>query len=1403
MMDTTRRFSRSISRAARIAAVLGLCAFGISVHAAAPACPPITVSPSATHLPAAALQIPYSQTFSAGGSGSTPFAYDVTSGLPASIGLTLDPSTGTLSGTPTQGGEFITTITATDSAGCSGGRTYVLDVAPAVLSTVPANGATSVGINSTVTINFTEAVNVTGTAFSLQCPNGTPVAFTLSPAAPGGATSFVLTPSASLPANTTCSAKVTAMQVTSVANALAMPSDYTFTFATGTQPAVTSTTPAGNATNVSTTATISLTFNESVNASSSAFTLECPSGTPQAFSASASPATTFTLTPGSPLPAGAVCTVTAVAAQITDAATSSIHPAADYTFTFTVDAAPTVTSTTPANGASNVALTSTITFTFDKAVNIASASAFALECPAGTPVGFTVSPAAPGNATTFTLTPSGALPSGTTCVATAVASQISDQLGTHMSANSSTSFTTDSPPTVTTTTPANGATTVSGSTTIGITFSKSVNITASAFALQCPIGTPEAFSTSPAAPGNTTTFTLTPGATLPAGTTCTVTVVATQVTDAVGTAMSSNFVFTFTTDAAPTVTSTVPASNGTIVDTAPISFTFSKAVNVSASAFTLQCPNGSAVPFTLSPAPPGGTTTFTLTPTSNMPPNTTCVATAVASQISDLVGTHLAANYPFSFVTVPPPPVATNDTYPEAVTGNVSVNSALIAYSVTSNDSSQTAFTITAYDSTSANGGTVSMTTSGANMGQFTYNPPAGFKGSDSFTYTITNTGGSSTATVGITVSGMIWFIDGAASVGDGRLSSPFNSLASFQSINDGAGRHPAANASIFIYDNASSYTGPLMLLNGQLLIGQDATSSLTAISGLVPGVSSAALPATGGTPGGVKIVSASTDVTLASGNTVWGLTLGNASGVALSGGSVGSLKLRDLSVLNGTGSAIQLASGALDAILTTVSSSGGTNGISLTTTTGSFDIEGGGASDPANTTRGRTTAKNGGGTLALGSGGTIQNATGSGILLNSASNVTLRNVVVQNNGGAGVGTGADGITATSVAGLVIDNARITGQTGNSGLHATNSSAIAVQHSEIFSNATNPLVDGGQIWNVRLDAATGTASISNSLLYGSHENVLGIVSTGTTTLAVTASNDDIHDATSNTCFYSEARDSASLSVTLTGSSVHVCPNLGYIYNGNDSSGGGTISVTGNTFDGDGGNNSGGADIAIAHQGLGKTLTYDISGNTTRQSFVSGSGTSISVDLGGASNAATLLTGQVANNTVGTVGVTDSGSQLGSGVALQSNGPGTLTSVISSNVVNQATEGFAIIGSGTTDKINVSVHGNTFHGDPTGPNNYAGLELTSGGASGSDTLCAFVSGNTVFDATAVGAGGIIADTLAPGASIQLQGYSGASNDVSAITTFLNSATVATSETPAPLVLISGGTISARTTCAVLP
>jgi endonuclease G len=194
-----------------------------------------------------------------------------------------------------------------------------------------------------------------------------------------------------------------------------------------TAPSVSSTSPAANAINVSVNATIVINFSESVTASAGAFTLECPTGAPLTFTQTASPATSFTLTPSAPLPAGTTCTVKVTANQITD--TDSTDPpdamAADFNVSFSTaspaDAAPFVISTTPANLSVNVPVTSPIVINFSESVT-ATPAAFAIVC-GGVPQPFMQSGAP---STSYTLTPSSALPFSTSCTVTVTGNQIFD-----------------------------------------------------------------------------------------------------------------------------------------------------------------------------------------------------------------------------------------------------------------------------------------------------------------------------------------------------------------------------------------------------------------------------------------------------------------------------------------------------------------------------------------------------------------------------------------------------------------------------------------------------------------------------------------------------------------------------------------------------------------------------------------------------------------------------------------------------------------------------------------------------------------------------------------------------------------------------------------------------------------
>jgi predicted extracellular nuclease len=87
----------------------------------------------------------------------------------------------------------------------------VADVAPSVLTTTPANGASNVAVSSNITVNFSEAVDVAAGAITVECPASTVVA---SNAAADNVSSIVIDPVSDLPFSTTCVINVAASGVT-------------------------------------------------------------------------------------------------------------------------------------------------------------------------------------------------------------------------------------------------------------------------------------------------------------------------------------------------------------------------------------------------------------------------------------------------------------------------------------------------------------------------------------------------------------------------------------------------------------------------------------------------------------------------------------------------------------------------------------------------------------------------------------------------------------------------------------------------------------------------------------------------------------------------------------------------------------------------------------------------------------------------------------------------------------------------------------------------------------------------------------------------------------------------------------------------------------------------------------
>jgi uncharacterized repeat protein (TIGR01451 family) len=403
--------------------------------------------------------------------------------------------------------------------------------------------------------------------------------------------------------------------------------------------------------------------------------------------------------------------------------------------------------------------------------------------------------------------------------------------------------------------------------------------------------------------------------------------------------------------------------------------------------------------------------------------------------------------------------------------------------------------------------------------GSFTFNPAPGFQGNTSFTYTITDTDGNTrTAQVSVGVSGMIWFVNASASCPcDGRLTSPFNALTGANSF--GALVSDAAGDNIFVY--SGNYAGGLVLLDNQKLIGQGAGASLSSITGIVPPAGSLALPSTGGAR--PVVTSSANNLTLGSNNLVRGLNLNNNGATALNGNNFGNLLIDEMSVANSNGVAINLTNGTPDATFTSVSASGGAQGILVSDTAGSFTVEGTGTTD--------------------GSGGTIQNVTGRGASFVNASNVTLKNINFSNTGTTDGGlatcstdavgnTGCNGaIHLQGTNGVVLDNVETNGgQYGINGNNVTNFSLL----NSLIQNHGN----GANEHGVRFIGLYGTSAITGTTVTGSAVDNVRIVNSSAPALSLSVQASTFQNTSAllgNTGLNLIGTGAASISVNVQGS----------------------------------------------------------------------------------------------------------------------------------------------------------------------------------------------------------------------------------------------------------------------------
>lgn len=221
----------------------------------------------------------------------------------------------------------------------------------------------------------------------------------------------------------------------------------------------------------------------------------------------------------------------------------------------------------------------------------------------------------------------------------------------------------DNSPVVLSTTPTSSALDVEINADIEVNFSEPVNLETGWFSLDCSKSGQHTATVS----GGLQFYTLQPVEDFINNETCTLTIVAEQVTDQDGNdppdSMESNYTTSFTTlplsDMAPHISSTNPSADETSVDLdSSIVVHFSEPVETASGWFDLECSISGSHPAEIS----GGPTIFTLTPANPFVYEETCKLSITALKINDLDGNEspdfMSENYSTTFSTLPTPDTA-------------------------------------------------------------------------------------------------------------------------------------------------------------------------------------------------------------------------------------------------------------------------------------------------------------------------------------------------------------------------------------------------------------------------------------------------------------------------------------------------------------------------------------------------------------------------------------------------------------------------------------------------------------------------------------------------------------------------------------------------------------------------
>ncbi|MBI3174925.1 MAG: Ig-like domain repeat protein [Chloroflexi bacterium] len=247
-------------------------------------------------------------------------------------------------------------------------------------------------------------------------------------------------------------------------------------------------------------------------------------------------------------------------------------------------------------------------------------------------------------------------------------------------------------------------------------------------------------------------------------------------------------------------------------------------------------------------------------------------------------------------------------------------------------------FTLTAH--TNPSNGTLSVFDSAS--GTFSYLPNPGFTGTDTFTYTLTDSGGlSDTATVTINVTTQrIWYVKNDATAGgQGRSTDPFDTLVEAQTAS-------AANDTIYVFAGNGTTSGQnagITLKAGQRLLGEGV--ALTIPVSVNGGANPTTLRAAGTAPLIDNTAGNGVSVTDISNVEIRGLNIAgtpNAVNVTTTAANSGSFELANNTIRSATANGIDVNGGGSGTLTVSIHGNAVTasgNGIDIQRTAGSVVV--------------------------------------------------------------------------------------------------------------------------------------------------------------------------------------------------------------------------------------------------------------------------------------------------------------------------------------------------------------------------------------------------------------------------------------------------------------------------------